>query len=934
MSDSFLQSLYPSQGLICVATQLEKGFKHDFLPKDQAIRWAMALDKAGRTVFIAQASFKDSSSRKGDNTAFHRSLYLDIDCGEGKPYPTQKAGLQALGSFCKATNIPIPSIVNSGNGLYAHWVMDMDIPMLLWNKLAEMFKKVVVHHEAGLDFDGIVADRARVLRPVGATHRKDINNPKTVALLRDSGVFSAKELIAQIKTAFDACGGKLSRPKASPEVNAAFIGGLDTQRPSSAEVIASKCAQIANIKACKGDVPEPLWYAAIGVLRFTTEGEDLIQEWSSGHESYTREATTAKISQHEKSGVGPTTCTRFAETETGICDGCRYADKTRSPITLGYAAPQILQRLETVVMAGDTSTFVEETIPKPPENWILSETGVYYNDGGEPRMVYDQPAYVKCVNIDHFGESFTIRHRIPFEGWKDVTFSSAITTELRSFSAAMILAHIGIIGKENKGLFMSYIETFMGQLRKQTRMSKLSGQMGWLVEEDGLAFVHGAEIYRKDGSAHQVGYSATAPEFVRSMRPVGGKDHWVENTKILNQKGMEGLAFEFLCTAFGSPLVRFTGYEGVMLSVVGGSGMGKTLVGRWGLSAWGNSRQLMLDPDDTKNALASRFGVYNTLPAYIDEISNITPEALSDLAYKVTRGRDKLRLTKNSVERNNVNNWNMLATVSSNHSLVDKLGAMKGDPDAEINRIFEYELTSGLTSEEGKTIFSAIDQNYGVVGKEYALWLTEHQDDHATELRKIADIIEKKADTRPEERFWVMSAAVAIYGGKIAYQLGLSHVNVVALVPWICETIRAMRSYKKAQGFDAVSFLGSLLDKYVSAVLVVPKYDDSSKFGSGVYREPRGHLIARIEEDINRLWISHAVIKLELQKIHVSSRKLGAMLHDQGLVNMGKRVSLGKGTVYQSLSTNCWEFDLNHPNLGQRTLELVDKLKVTEVAHG
>ena len=216
----------------------------------------------------------------------------------------------------------------------------------------------------------------------------------------------------------------------------------------------------------------------------------------------------------------------------------------------------------------------------PPFGFTITEQGIFYDGGEEVKNIYPYPLWVSSVNCDYLGESVTIRHRLPHDGWKDVTFPSNKICDQRSFFSTMFDSHIGVTGKDNRGLFMVYMETFMSQVRAQTRLSQLSGQMGWRDDLDGLAFVHGGEIYMKDGSSHRVGYSATAPEFIRGMKPVGNATQWIENTKILNRKGLEGLAFEFLCGAFGAPLVRFTGFEGAMLAVVGDSGLGKTVVGR------------------------------------------------------------------------------------------------------------------------------------------------------------------------------------------------------------------------------------------------------------------------------------------------------------------------------------------------------------------
>ena len=910
----FAESLLPQRGMICVGELATSFFRNHWLDTPAAaVQRAYELDQAGHTVFIAQGGYAQGGTlwkgRGGNNVVSMRNFFLDIDCGEGKPYATQRDGLTALFSFCKKASLPGPSVVNSGNGLYAHWILDQDVPVAIWKAVATLLQKLVKKYEPGLDIDGICADRARVLRPVGTTNRK--HGEKPVQLVRQAPPVRTVGFCTLIKTAAAEVKIPLNAPKSTLVTNAEFLAGFTTTRPSSAERIAGKCAQIGLIRSSLGAVPEPLWYAAIGLLRFTVEAPGIVHTWSQGYEGYSVEETDKKRQQHEQ--YGPTTCAKFDQVSKGVCPGCRYAEKTVSPITLGYEAPQPLTVAET-----------EDALPEPPSGFLVTTQGVFYDDGGEPREIYPYPLWVVSVNTDFFGESFTLRHRLPHDGWREVTVASNKICEPRTFFATMFDASIGVVGKDNRGLFMVFIETFMAKLRAQQKLSRLSGQMGWCPDGDKLAFVHGASIYRADGSVQKGGYSASAPDFVRSMTPVGDKTEWIANTAVLNRPGMEGLAFQFLAGAFGAPLVRFTGFEGVCLSAIGESGVGKTLVGKWGLSAWGDPRRLMLMRDDTRNMLVSRLGVYNTLPAYIDEVTNIEAKELSDIVYKITQGREKGRLDKNAVERKNINPWNTLAVVSSNASLADKLAAFKGDANAELNRLFEFEILSGFSMEEGRTISATIDGNYGEVGQIYARHLVINQDKHRDALTAIARLLAAKIKAKPDERFWLMCGAVALYGGMIAKKLGVSLVDVARLERWVCGTIMSMRQYKSLEGFDAISFLGAFLDRYAGAGLVVSDFKATTQFAQRGYREPHHNLVYRIELDRKRLWISYDVIKKELMKIHMSSRRVAAELTAKGVLKTGGRMNLGRGTNYQGFGQYVWELDLTKPELGYVMMAIVD----------
>ena len=911
-------SIYP-EGILCVSELVESGdragrFRNFWIDdREKAVEWALKLDAAGRTVFIAQGSFKEAfgewHGRKADHTAKFKSFFLDIDCGEGKAYPSQKAGLNALLKFCKTAQLAIPSIVNSGNGLYAHWVLSKSIPAPLWHGVAKLLQSVVVKLEPGLDSDHIMADRARVLRPVGSTNRKK-GGSKPVTLVHDAEEVDVTKFALSVRDAAARLKIEVATPKPDLAKGAEFLAGLDMGKPTSAHVIADKCSQIANIRESEGDVPEPVWYAAVGLLRFTVEAPDIIHDWSRGHSGYDSGSTDKKIAQHEKAGVGPTTCAKFSALSPTLCDNCKHIGRITSPVSLGYEAPKPMERVD-----GKT------TYPDPPSGFTISEQGVFYNDGGEARCIYAYPLWVQSINSDFFGESFTLRHRLPHNGWKEVTAPSNKINEPKSFFSTMIDAHIGVVGADNRKLFMVYVDTFMAKLRANQKLATLSGQMGWQENDQhtDLDFVLGAEVFSPDGEVRNVGYSASAPEFVRQMRPVGDTGAWAGATDVFNRPGLEGLAFEFICAAFGAPLVKFTSYEGAMLSVVGASGLGKTLTSEYALTAWGPWNKLLLLERDTNNSLARRFGVYGSLPICIDEISNITPEATSNLAYQITQGRDKNRLTKNATERKDVQEWRTLAVVSSNHSLVDKLGLVKGDASAEINRIFEYEVLDGFTIEESTRIGAVINSNYGVAGREYVKWLAQNQHKHAESIKKLTSMLTDKVAARPDERFWLMTAAVGLYGGMIAHKLGISLVRVDRLVSWICDTLIMMRRVKVSEIFDCASFLGSFLDKYSGGVIVVRSYSPDGSFDAAPYRAPTRGLVARIEVEPKKLFVSAEGLRYALGLMQVSPRKFASLMKNNGLVSTSNRMPLGRGTIYQSPAQQVWEFDLANPALGYRT---------------
>ena len=78
---------------------------------------------------------------------------------------------------------------------------------------------------------------------------------------------------------------------------------------------------------------------------------------------------------------------------------------------------------------------------------------------------------------------------------------------------------------------------------------------------------------------------------MKNFRSKGSLDEWVKVADILTKPGMEPFLFT-LCCGFGAPLLRFSGFEGALVALVGKSGAGKTLTARLVQSIYGTPDEL------------------------------------------------------------------------------------------------------------------------------------------------------------------------------------------------------------------------------------------------------------------------------------------------------------------------------------------------------
>lgn len=344
----FLSSILPISGYYCVCElSVMTGKKvlrnHWFNKKNEALDFVKSFKKKNTQIFVAQASFKKKGTKKSGRkqiyAAYLKVFFFDIDCGEGKAYASQAEGRKALNDFCKITGLPIPALVNSGNGYYAYWVLKVGIDADTWESVAEKLKKLVKAREPGLDQDGIIADSARILRSIGSFNRKDVNNPKKVTLVKNQDSISFKtfeglldKALAELPT--------LQTASESPDIAHDHIHEDCTQHISSSALkIVEHCEVLAMYQKLRGNVSEPIWYAMIGLLRHCIEAPQIIHEWSAGHPGYSVAETDNKIAQHK---MPPTKCDHFATICPGYCCDCEHSGKINSPIVLGITKPVVV----------------------------------------------------------------------------------------------------------------------------------------------------------------------------------------------------------------------------------------------------------------------------------------------------------------------------------------------------------------------------------------------------------------------------------------------------------------------------------------------------------------------------------------------------------------------------------------------------------------
>lgn len=891
-----LKLVQPADGCFAIVGIKDKDVKQQLVETreeadaliDQYVRWQ-------RNVFFGVAKFDDpEGGRYKDNVLALRSLWMDIDCGEGKPYPDQREGFLALKAFCDISGMPKPVVVNSGRGLHVYWPLDRDVTREEWEPLALRLRDLCF--EYGLHVDRSVFEAARILRVPGTYNFKG-ETPALVSVMVEAGPTSYDWLVEHLKPV-------AVKPLKGRGITA--LGQLmqDNTSKSFAKIMAKGikgCPQLIDAFVNRATASEPHWFNALSVAKFCKDGASAIHRLSEGHPDYDPAAVEAKIA-HIK---GPHTCDIFDRDNPGICSSCPNKGKVRSPVVLGTyidREPGPMELEEEDPDTGETQSFV---IPAMPKGFSQGESGMgIWWDGGEedlPEVIYEHHLYlVKRMQDPVLGDVAVMRVHLPKDGVKEFVIPNAKLvdpTELRK-----LLAAEGVLVSSRKKFdkLTEYIISSVRAEQERLKAEHMRLQFGWADSDS--KFIVGDREITASGVLHSPPSNVTA-NLAPLLGPVGSMEKWKEVFDLYGAPGLEPHAFATL-TAFGAPLLKFFGQKGAIINLIHpNSGTGKTTILHMCNSVWGSPDRLCAVKEDTLNAKIMRLGVMNNLPFVIDEITNMSPLDFSTLAYNMSQGRGKDRVKASANElRTNLTSWQTISLCSSNASFYEKLASLKTSPDGEMMRLLEYKIEytpNVLDPAHAKEMFDhQLLNNYGHAGQIYASYILSNMEEVRNLCVSVQSKLDKELKLTQRERFWSAVVAANISGGLIAKRLKLISWDMAAIYSWITQQVTSMRVDVEPQSrIDTTTVLGEFINRHMSNILVVNDgVDRRTKMQSMPTMEPKGELIIRYEPDTKRMFITAKSFKDDCVKLQVNYKETLKFLEESGIYKGTTVKRMSKGT--------------------------------------
>jgi hypothetical protein len=928
-----LEAVQPAGGWFCVAgIGADGSIRPKFVEtRGEVTQVAERLMAQGRNVFFGVAKYATGENRTKDNVLALKAFWLDIDCGPdkallnpktGRPagYASQAEGLTALRAFVQAVGLPVPTLVNSGRGVHVYWPLTEAVSREDWEPVASKLRGLCNAHR--LYVDGSVFEVSRILRIPGTLNFKE-DPPLPVTVLK----VGKPTPLEHLKTVL----GVEEVPQlARPKRELTALGkAMQSNVESNFTTIMRKCGKgegCTQLLSCymeRAELAEPRWFDALSIAKFCSDKDTAIHKLSEGHPDYDPGAVERKTM-----GIkGPHSCAEFEKNNPGGCDGCPHYGKLTSPISLGKtiarSAPEPIEVVEEPDEESDEEPVVH-TVPAYPDPFFRGKHGgVYFlspsEDDAEPELVYEHDLYVvKRMRDPIQGDVAYLKVHMPMDGVKEFVLTNvqlADKAELRKHLAAQ-----GVVCPEKRfQLLAMYLMTAVRDLQQRKKAELMRLQFGW-ADKDSKFIIGDREITR-DGIFHSPVSLSTA-DVAQHMFPTGTLEKWKEVFSLYGREGLEPHAFATL-TAFGAPLLKFLGQSGAIVNVIHpSSGTGKTTILHMCNSVYGHPQKLCATWADTLNAKLMKLGLLNNLPFCVDEMTNMTPQDFSTLAYSMSQGRGKDRVKSSANElRANLTTWATTSLCSSNSAFTEKMLTLKNSPDGELMRLIEYkiEFSGAIATDLAKEMFDhQLMENYGHAGDIYARWLVSNLEEAMQTCRDVQRKLDSELRLTQRERFWSAVVASNIAGGLIAKALGLIDWDMKRIYAWATSMVLALRTEVTPPVSEVSSVVGDFVNRHMQNIVVVNEQTDGrggmAKLQAAPILEPRGPLLIRYEPDTKRMYINAKAFKRDCVDMQINYKDTLKQLETKGIYLGAGTKRMSKGMSVASPGVHAIELDCSNPD--------------------
>ncbi len=935
-TQQFLELILPEEGgkILALATPTKDGgawFKYKkYDSAAEAAEAAVAFDGDGETVFFAVNSFNDwyldkdkdkKRIRTQENVHSCRSLYDDFDVGSDaeKKYTTRDEALTDIIKIANALKLT-PTITSSGGGYHCYFSLDKDIDKATWEELSALKRDVTTH--LGVKADRAVdMDSARILRPVG-THNRKTNPPVEVELVKLGKAYTLEVIRSKLQKYIKANNVKPAPTNGKSKAANPFGAALGEYPVSDANVVAEHCFAIREFRDRKGDIPEPHWHRAIGVVKHCKDGEQVIHDWSKGYEDYSESQTQTKIDEW---AVGPTSCVEM-DAIIGCMKDCPVSDKCKFPIQLGHVE-EVEDKNTPIVIEG-------QPIPYWPKS------GYKWNGQALSRSIKDDDgvvhwrsfcrSFIYPINRIKDKEGTWVVHWRAKEkngNWREFFMPTSELASADLMCKTLASQEIFLIRSQKARNDMAeFAEGLIETLQAWKIETKTYSQFGWTDDRKG--FVMGTKMVKLKDEEAVLCDSDIPTDIAVDFGTSGTIDEWVSNIDTLyNRPGAEPFQFA-LCHSMGSILVELMGssnWHGLPLAFTGHGGTGKSTAAKIACGFYGNPEYMERQTGEqgaTLNAVIKRIAIMGSLPMLLDEFSGRQPDELTRTGYALANGRDKERLGSNGKFATVGGQWFKNSFITSNDSLHENISKLPAGYRVEATqlRFFEVQLPEDFRTDVFPDITQSFIENhmdnvYGEACRPFIKFIIKNHDWVCRQLTAARGKFNPESNEDNKERFYRDTIVTAVVAGKIAEKLGLILFDTKSMKKWAINQVELMRESRKETNTDIGEHIAQFISTLPGRLIITKHFNDArAKTKETPMEMLRAPAVGRVCIDDKKVYITAKTVNDWCKDHGVAPATMKEELDRGGYLiyaadgSPSIKCYIGSGSTIPSGQARCYEF--------------------------
>lgn len=337
--------------------------------------------------------------------------------------------------------------------------------------------------------------------------------------------------------------------------------------------------------------------------------------------------------------------------------------------------------------------------------WDTSMEGIFLNTQlGGIVCACRHPIYPEQIYCNVQTGEYKVKLKYFLRGsWREVIVDRDTISSVNKITA---LSNKGIqVTSENARYLIKFLNEVESLNNDKLTESQSTSKFGWLNDEF-MPYCEGIEFDNQD---------ALRPLF-KSIDQAGDPAEWALAVSEIRQSKRIELQLYF-AASLSSVLIEPYGSLPFIVSLFGGTGLGKTVALMYAASIWGNPCEggYISDAKSTPAALEAKLDCLNNMPLMIDDIAQVQNQyegKFENLIYQWCSGRGKER-SNIKLGLNKPGSWRCCILTNGERSL-----AAEATQGGAVNRIIEIELLEELFS-NGQKIANVFRRNYGYFGRQF-----------------------------------------------------------------------------------------------------------------------------------------------------------------------------------------------------------------------